>query len=78
MNRIRRKAISKIMDQLIELKDQLEELQQEEQEAFDNIPEAFCETDRYTQAEEAVENLGSAFGSLEECIDSLTEAIGEG
>ncbi len=77
MNRIRRKQISQLMEQLEALKDELESIQQEEQEAFDNIPEAFCETDRYTQAEEAVENLDSAFGSLEECIDCLTAAMGE-
>ena len=65
------------MEQLEALKDELENIQQEEQEAFDNIPEAFQDTDRYTEAEEAVDNLDSAFGSLEECLDCLTAAMGE-
>ena len=77
MNRIRRKALNELMDKLAELKDELESLRDEEQEAFDAIPESFEGTDRYTQAEEAVNNLYAAFGSLEECIDSITEAIGE-
>jgi len=77
MNRIRRKKISELMEQLEVLKDELETIQQEEQEAFDNIPEAFMDTDRYSEAEEAVENLDSAFGSLEECLDCLTAAMGE-
>lgn len=74
MNALRRRKISKISEQLEQLKDQLEELLAEEQEAFDNIPEAFQETDRYMEAEEKLDYLGSAFGSLEEVIDSLTEA----
>lgn len=74
MNNPRRKKIGKIAEQLQELKDQLEKLLEEEQEAFDNIPEAFQDTDRYSDAEEKLEYLDSAFGSLEEVIDNLTEA----
>ena len=74
MNNPRRKKIGKIAEQLQELKDQLEELLEEEQEAFDNIPEAFQDTDRYAEAEEKLDYLDSAFGGLEEVIDSLTEA----
>lgn len=74
MNNPRRKAINKIAEQLAALKDQLEEVLQEEQEAFDNIPEAFQDTDRYSEAEEKLDYLDSAFGGLEEVIDNLTES----
>lgn len=74
MNNPRRKKIDKISVQLQALKDQLEELLQEEQEAFDNIPEAFQDTDRYMEAEEKLDYLDTAFGGLEEVIDNLTEA----
>lgn len=74
MNNLRRRKIDKISAQLQQLKDQLEELLQEEQEAFDNIPEAFQDTDRYTEAEEKLDYLDGAFGGLEEVIDSLSEA----
>ena len=66
--------IDKITEQLQALKDQIEELLEEEQDAFDNIPEAFQETDRYAEAEEKLEYLDSAFGGLEEVIENLTEA----
>ena len=74
MNNLRRRKIDRISEQLQALKDQLEEILQEEQEAFDNIPEAFQETDRYTEAEEKLDYLDTAFGGLEDVIDSLTEA----
>ena len=74
MNNPRRRKISKLIEQLDALKAELEEILEEESEAFDNIPEAFAETDRYAAAEEALDNLDTAFGGLEEVIDSLTEA----
>lgn len=74
MNNPRRRKINKLSEQLQVLKDQLEELLQEEQEAFDNIPEAFHDTDRYAEAEEKLDYLDTAFSGLEEVIDSLTEA----
>ena len=74
MNNLRRRKIDRISEQLQALKDQLEEILQEEQAAFDNIPEAFQETDRYTEAEEKLDYLDTAFGGLEDVIDSLTEA----
>ena len=74
MNNPRRKKISKLIEQLDALKSELEEILSEEQESFDNIPEAFQETDRYAEAEEKLDYLDSAFGGLEEVIDNLTEA----
>ena len=65
------------MEQLEELKSELETIRDEEQEAFENIPEAFCETERYTEAEEAAGNLDTAFGSLEEVLEYLSAAVGE-
>lgn len=74
MNAIRRKKISLLVEALEELKGELEAVRDEEQEAFDNIPEAFQETDRYADAEEKLDYLDSAFGGLEEVIDNLIEA----
>lgn len=39
MNKTRRKAISKIVDQLTEISDELENIQNEEEEAYENLPE---------------------------------------
>lgn len=39
MNKTRRKAISKIVDQLTAISDELENIQNEEEEAYENLPE---------------------------------------
>lgn len=47
MNKIRRKNLQSIIDQLEELKGSLEDLQAEEEEYRDNIPENMRESERY-------------------------------
>lgn len=47
MNKIRRKNLQSIIDQLEELKGSLEDLQAEEEEYRDNIPENMQESERY-------------------------------
>lgn len=49
MNKIRRKNLQSIIDQLEELKGSLEDLQAEEEEYRDNIPENMQESERYVQ-----------------------------
>ena len=46
MNKIRRKSLQSIIDQLEELKGSLEDLQAEEEEYRDNIPENMQESER--------------------------------
>ena len=53
MNKIRRKNLQSIIDQLEELKGSLEDLQAEEEEYRDNIPENMQESERYEKADEA-------------------------
>jgi hypothetical protein len=74
MNKIRRKNLQAIIDQLEELKGSLEDLQTEE-EYRDNIPENMQESERYEKADEACDNLSSAVDSLEEAISSIEAAI---
>ena len=47
MNKIRRKNLQSIIDQLEELKGSLEDLQAEEEAYRDNIPENMQESERY-------------------------------
>lgn len=47
MNKIRRKNLQSIIDQLEELKGSLEDLQAEEEEYRDNIPGSMQESERY-------------------------------
>lgn len=74
-DKIRRKNLQAIIDQLEELKGGLKDLQAEEEEYRDNIPENMQESERYEKADEACDNLSSAVDSLEEAISSIEAAI---
>lgn len=76
MNNARRKKIEKLQLELDAIRDNLSEIVDEEQECFDNIPENLCGSERYEVAEQALDNLSSAMGSIEEAIDYLVEAMG--
>ena len=75
MNKVRRKKLQAIIDQLEELKGSLEDLQAEEEEYADIIPEIMQECERYEKADDACDNLSSAVDSLEEAISSIEAAI---
>ena len=60
MNKIRRKAIEEIREQLEELKASLEDLQEEEEEYRDNMPDNLQGSERYEKADEAVSNMEDA------------------
>lgn len=75
MNKIRRKNLQTIIDQLEGLKGSLEDLLAEEEEYRDNIPENMQESERYEKADEACDNLSGAVDSLEEAISSIEAAI---
>lgn len=74
MNKERRARIEEVVDQISVLCQELEELRDEEQEYMYNMPENLQCSERYEMAEEAVDNLDSAIGSLEEAIDYANEA----
>lgn len=75
MNKIRRKNLQIIIDQLEELKGSLEGILAEEEEYRDNIPENMQESERYEKADEACDNLSDAVDNLEEAISSIEAAI---
>ncbi len=75
MNKIRRKNLQSIIDQLEELKSSLEGLQAEEEEYRDNIPENMQGSERYEKADEASCNLSGAVDNLEEVISGIKAAI---
>lgn len=75
MNKIRRKNLQRIIDQLEELKGSLEDLQAEEEECRDNIPENMQEGERYEKADEACGNISEAVDNLEEVISCIEAAI---
>lgn len=75
MNRVRRKNLQSIIDQLVELKGSLEDLQTEEEEYRDNMPENLQGSERYEQADDACSNLSDAVDNLDEVISSIEAAI---
>ena len=75
MNATRRKRIQEAIEQLDELKTIIEELHDEEQEAYDNLPESFQESERGEAMDAVADNLDSAMSSMEEVLDSLNAAI---
>lgn len=75
MNKVRRKAISLIIENLEAQKNAIEVVLDEEQEYFDNMPESFQDSERGDIAQEAIDSLESAIGSLEETIDYLNDIM---
>ena len=63
------------MEAIDRLMDDIEEVQNEEQEAYDNMPENLQESERGEAMQEAIDNLDSAWSSLEEAKDTLEEII---
>lgn len=70
MNKIRRKNLQTIIDQLEDIKADLEEITSEEEEYRDNIPENLQSSEKYERADEACDNLNDAADTLNEVIDS--------
>lgn len=77
MNNIRRKELNKIISSLEVLKGELESIYDEETTCRDNMPESLCGSEKYERADEACENLESAFDSLEEAIEYIDVAIND-
>lgn len=75
MNKSRRKRIQELKDKLLDMLTEIEEIRDEEQEAYDSLPESLQDGDKGTKMSEAVDNLESAYSSLEEVAESLEEAI---
>lgn len=74
MNRIRRKALNDIKDQIEMLRCTLEQLAEEEEEYRDNMPENLQGSERYEKADEACDSLNSALDSLDEAVEHIDEA----
>ena len=74
MNKQRRKAINDISDSVRDLQTKIDNLKDAEQDYYDNMPENLQESERGEIAEEAIDNLQSAYDSLEDAINSLDSA----
>jgi hypothetical protein len=74
MNNNRRKAISRVIEQLEIIKNDIEVILDEEQDSFDSMPENLQDSERGQVSQDAIDNLESAVDSIEEVLESLNEA----
>lgn len=74
MNKARRKQISEIINALEIAMSSIDSVRDDEQYYLDNIPENLQGSDRYSIAEDAVDNLDNAYDSIQEVIDYLSAA----
>lgn len=74
MNKVRRKALRDIADELETLKCTLEELRAEEEDYRYNMPENLQGSERYEMAENAISNLDDAICYLEDAICGVEAA----
>ena len=74
MNKERRGRINDLLERVQEIQAEVERLQDEEQEYYDNMPEAIQGGERGEIASAAIDNLSSAYDSLDEVIEYLEAA----
>lgn len=77
MNNQRRMAIASVATQIETLISTLEHLVHQELHYFDNLPEAFRESEKGQRAEEAAGSLEEAKGDLENALDNLNDSVGK-
>ena len=81
MNKERRKALSKLanelrsnLDDIEEIRSALETLRDEEQEYFDAMPESFQSGEKGAAAETAIGAIEEAIQYAEDAVNNLSEA----
>ena len=73
MNKIGRKQIEAIINKLESLRDEIETLKDEEQEKYDNLPDSLQDSERGETFTDNVDNMETAYDSLDEAIGYLQE-----
>lgn len=75
MNKQRRNRIEEVIGTLDGIYEVLNDLECEEQQALDNMPESFQESERGERMQEIIDYLSDAASSIEEAEESLNSAI---
>lgn len=71
MNKTRRKAIEKVVEQLLECEEAMENIRDEEQEAYDNLPESLQDSEKGEAMTEWVDAMDDSLGAIREAIEYL-------
>lgn len=82
MNAKRREAlkeaslkIQQAIDMLNEAKESIDEIQSEEEEAYENLPESFQESDRGETMQENIFTMGNVRESIEDQVTELEDCL---
>lgn len=75
MNKIGRKQIEAIINKIESLRDEIETLKDEEQEKYDNLPDSLQDSERGETLTNNVDNMETAYDSLDEAIGWLLEIL---
>ena len=73
MNKERRMKISKIIQEIDNIKSRLQNILNEEESVFENMPENLQGSMRGEESEEAIDYMDEAIESLGNAIDQLEE-----
>lgn len=71
MNDARRKELKAIREKLSDIFAELESIRDDEEEAFDNMPESFQNSERGEKAQEAIYHLNGAVSGVEAILDDI-------
>ena len=74
MNKARRKRLGEALDKIDEVKDILGEVRDEEQDAYDNLPESFQNSERGEEMQNYIEMIDEAYGYLEDA-ESVVDQV---
>ena len=77
MNKSRRKELSRIAEELENLREDLDAVASEEREAYDNLPESLQESDRCCAMEEAADELDDICSELDELRQRIESVVDE-
>ena len=77
MNKLRRKTLQRIFDQLSDLREEIEAVKEEEDESRENMPENLQGSERYEQSETASSNMDEAMEYITSACDSLESVLEE-
>ena len=75
MNAQRRRAISKLIEQIEGIQQDIEMYKDEEEECYYNLPEGIQESERGEAMPDAISQLEDAYNSLDDVLSYLEEAI---
>ena len=73
MNKERRTKISKIINDIENIKTNLQDVLSDEEFAFDNMPENLQSSMRGEESEEAIECMNEAIDALDEALSQLND-----